>query len=75
MGIFDGDLTLADFGVDFVVAFACGFVMWLLAVLVLLIQDACGGRGKISQEDIKLVLRSTTRLEELYVRKPKGRGR
>lgn len=41
--------------------------------LVLLVQDAAGGRGRISQEDVKLVLRNAARLEELYVRKPKAK--
>lgn len=41
--------------------------------LVLLVQDACGGRGAISQEDVKKVLHGAARLEELYVRQPKKR--
>lgn len=39
--------------------------------IILLIQDAAGGRGAISQDDVKRVLRSAARLEELYVRKSK----
>ncbi len=35
--------------------------------ILLLIQDAAGGRGKISLEDVKLVLRSAAQLEALYV--------
>lgn len=39
--------------------------------LVLLIQEAAGGRGKIAQGDIALVLRSISELEERFIRKPK----
>lgn len=39
--------------------------------LVLLLQDACGGRGAIAQADINLVLKNLPRLEELYIRAPK----
>jgi hypothetical protein len=37
--------------------------------LVLLIQEAAGGRGKVSQGDVRLVLKSIGKLEELYVRR------
>lgn len=39
--------------------------------LILLIQDAAGGRNRISQDDVRLVLRNAARLEELFVRQPK----
>lgn len=41
--------------------------------LILLVQDAAGGRNAISQEDVKKVLRSAARLDELYIRKPKAK--
>lgn len=37
--------------------------------LILLIQNACGGRGRISRQDIKLVLSSIEQLSALYIRK------
>lgn len=41
--------------------------------IVLLIQDGAGGRGRVSQEDIRTVLKTAARLEELYVRKTVGK--
>lgn len=39
--------------------------------LVLLIQEAAGGRGRISQEDIRTVMAGMSQLEERFIRKPK----
>lgn len=41
--------------------------------IVLLIQDAAGGRGTISQEDIRKVLRAAAQLEETYIKPKKKR--